>query len=303
LVIQSWLGKGHREDRVMFAWQPSSRADQLTVRLPKGTLPEMVVRQRGEISPIIQADAENTVRIKASNLIAVGQTEIAPIPIELIYRVDASETLAPPRFGDDVWIAHSYWHLSIPSNEYLLWSSGELQSDNDWSWATGGERAPSVRLPELEHRVSAVTSPALPSTVNQYLFGGVGQPESLQIVRLPRSLVVGGASLLLLLTGMLFLSFPQVRKPAALLSVLVALAALVWIFPSITFILVRASLLAFTLIIVSGVLRWMLYKNRPGQGARRTWSDDSRASKSNSTDHGSTTDRTARSAVPSASNQ
>lgn len=282
LVIHSWLGREFREDRAMFLWQPDVTGE-LVIRLPDGaSSSELLLRRNGEnFSPTLQG---NKLRITAGGGSAAANSPGiygAPQAIEVIYRIPNAAghylRLTAPDFGPDVWIGHTFWQLTLPAGQNIVWTGGELQPDAVWSWSSAWQNQPRLSLADLERQVHAVISPALPAATNQYLFSGTGEPQSLRIYMAPRSWLVGLASLVTLGAGLALLSFPRLRRPWILLVTLVVLAALVTIFQGISLLVIQASLLGFVLLLIALGLRWLLQPRSGAPGSRRTSGDDSQS--------------------------
>ncbi len=293
VVIHTWLGHEFREDRVMFLWQPTAVDEQLTVQLPGEISSEVLVRQNGEALAVPAIDEHNRVVLTAHEL--NGKKQPASIPVELIYRLPYTSAVGSrldgPRFSDDVSILHTYWQTTLPAGEHLLWTQGEVQSESDWVWRGGWQRVPRVGLPELERRVHAATTPALPAAVNQYLFSVTGPPGELEVVTAPRSAIVGVVSMVVLGLGIALLSFPRIRQAWVLLAVLVVALGLLIALPSLAPLLIQAGLLGGALLAGSAVLRWALNDPAKAGKPRRAPGDESRSEGSRSRS-GGTTDST-----------
>ncbi len=262
LVIQSWLGTKYREDRLMLTWRPASAADELRLRLPPNSGEQCVVRDAGGRPLWLQRESnQDEVVLNAGQLWGTSQRTLQPISLELVYRVQTENggmmNLPAPQFVGDVRVLHSFWHVSMPAGQHLLWAGDEMQDDNTWNWRNGWTRKPNASLRALEEIVGVAPSPALSPATNQYLFSSVGLPESLSVTAADRSLIVGISSLLTLLLGVSVLSFPSLRRPGIVFVAIVLFAALAFLFQSVAVLFLYASALGVVLVLLAVLLRRM----------------------------------------------
>ncbi|MDA7977246.1 MAG: hypothetical protein MPJ50_00590 [Pirellulales bacterium] len=283
LVIQSWLGPEFREDRVMFVWHSDSASEEFTITLPEGSASQYVLRQNKAMLQNYAVGSDRQITVRSSETSPSESSGKATIPIELVYRIPGDHTgaidLPPPVFTEEVQILNTYWHLTMPAAQHLIWTGDEYQSDNTWNWSGGWKRKPARSLNSLEARVQAISSPAIPSGVNRYLFCGVGPPASLRLISGRRSMIVGLSSLATLALGIAFLRYARIRTPSFVLVVLIAIVGLAWSFPSTAPLFLQAAALGLLLFLAAAAIRRLVDQEKtPARLAAER--DDSRSAHS-----------------------
>jgi hypothetical protein len=135
-----------------------------------------------------------------------------------------------------------YWQLVLPENEHVISEPRDLTPEYTWGWQRMfWGRQPLRRQEELELWSGAMQRDPPPVATSQYLFSAVGPRQQLFVRTTHRSWIVGAASLLVLVAGLLLIYLPAVRRSGVLLLVAIVLVAMSWWTPSTTILLAQAA--------------------------------------------------------------
>jgi hypothetical protein len=134
--------------------------------------------------------------------------------------------------------------LGLPEGEHLLALPREMTAEMDWDagrWLMA--RRPALDEQQLQRWIGASRQETLPRSANLYLFGGLGQPPALNMLAAERRLIIAAASGAVLLIGLLLIHVVRLRRPASLLVLAVALAAIALVAPDLALLAGQGALL------------------------------------------------------------
>jgi len=261
--IQSWISRYGRQDRA--AWRLTPRENIIRLQLPPGSnLPEVQAALNGR--PV-----ERMVREKESLAIPVQsamQNKEQVLEVWYSAKQDSSgwgllrEKLEPPAILDSSSVQRLYWELCLPSHMHLLDEPQAFASELSWQWRRlFWERQATVSQRELEQWTGASEQPALPPSVNTYVFSSFGATPPLHVTCASHRLVLGLFSAAALAAGLLLMHVRVLRNPAWLLVVAVALIlAGLWA-PETTLFVGQAVMLG-VVIAMTTTLGWWLTTGR-----------------------------------------
>jgi hypothetical protein len=280
--LQTWQDRWVRQDRV--AWRLTTGQSQIDIRVPRETqMTDVLVALNGlRIAP--QSLAEGLLRVDLGE-----RDERREWLLELSYRLENSAsaiqraTMEFPQIVGAAPAVRQYWQLVLPSDRFLIWAPQRWTPDSQrlsiwpalwssvWSGADAADDAiRRSRQASLERWVDVQPQAALPEEANEYLFSSFGSLAPVELLIIPRSLLVLGASGFTLLIGWFLWFIPGSRHPAVLGLLAVALAGLFAWLPTLALLLLQASALGLGLILVARLLRALAA--RPwSQGWQRSW--------------------------------
>jgi hypothetical protein len=226
--IQTWLNDSQRHDRAVYRFVSDRR--HLVVSLPEGEGTDLLE---------VQIDGQDAKYELTDRRVSVDLTpEQPPRPhvLELRYISESRPArggmqLELPRLPKEVWVRRCYWQLVLPGNEHVVSAPRDYTAEYEWAWnGVWWGRVPVKEQADLENWVGAVREAPVPKGTSRYLFSKFGPAETVQLATASRTWIVGGASSLALLTGLLLIYFPGTRHPLAgvVLAVVVAGMAVVW---------------------------------------------------------------------------
>jgi hypothetical protein len=251
--IQTILVRGERQDRVLYRFHSGER--QLRVALPSGAIRESLeVSLDGKpITTVDEARGEYVIPLSTGD----GDQHLLDLSYSFPRRSSSNRLLAdPPEIRPAPRMRQLYWELIMPSTDHLLLAPAEFTSE--YSWVRSGflwHREPSLDQAELEHLLGA-TSAATPNSaqVNRYLFSTVRLVPPLELWWAPRSVLVFGASALLLAVGLALIYYPLLRHPATVFTLGVLVFAATQVNPETAIVVAQAGALGVVLVILAGVL-------------------------------------------------
>jgi hypothetical protein len=148
--------------------------------------------------------------------------------------------------------------LVLPASEHVVLAPKDYAAEYDWEW-TGAwwGRVPTKEQLDLEAWVGAASDEpldAVPEATSRYLFSRFGPPKTVEFTTAGRTWIVGGASGLALLVGLLLIYVPGLRHPffGLVLVVLVAGSAVAW--PGASLLLSQAAGMGVVLSLLGAIL-------------------------------------------------
>ena len=258
--VQTWLTASVRQDRAVF--QFSSGRKVLEVSLPAGVAPDQIgVRLDGK--PTAAAVEEGVLTIPLP-----GGGEQGRHLLELGYQfadrpAHGAMSLELPRLGRNAWVRRMYWQLILPRNEHLLISPSSFAGEYAWGWGNyAWGRRPLLDQAQLEDWVGAAHHPR-PAETNDYLFSTFGNVECAAVCTASRSWIVLLASGAALAAGLVLIYLPRSRRPAALWTAAVALAALGVLYPEPAWLAAQAAGSGLLLALAAALLARGVARHRP----------------------------------------
>lgn len=251
-IQTTWLGEALRQERAVYRFTTS--APLLRVSLPEGVvLTDLKVRLDAKgVAP--EVDRENLLTVRLPQTLLAHEHLL-----QLDYRFAPREhgthmRLSAAQFKG-VWVRRCYWQLILPPQEHLLFSAGDCTREFSWTWDRFGyRRQPTLEQPELESWIGVTPGDLPPAADNRYLFSSLGPQADLQVWTIRRSVLVFGASLVLLLAGLLLIYVPAVRHPGVLFVAAVGLLSGAIIEPEATLLLAQGAGLGLSLAALAAVL-------------------------------------------------
>ena len=256
--IQTWLGDGLRQERVVFRFRANAPVARL--QLPPGATSLEARLDNQPLLPEVDRDGAIGVRLPGA-----GQPREHLLELKYHFaRKDwgAHAQFTAAQFGPDVWVRRLYWQVILPPRELLLFSPSAYTREFFWTWDRFGfRRQPTLEQPELEAWTGA--SPDWMGTsvgdlrlasANRYLFSRMGPQADLDVWTARWSRLVFGASLVTLLAGLGMIYYPAARRPAIWFVVAVALVAGGLIEPETTLLVAQAAALGVAL---AGLALWL----------------------------------------------
>ncbi len=233
--------------------------------LPAGVAPEQIgVRLDGQPAAAAVEEGVLTIPLTAGgeqgrHLLELGY-QFADRPAH------GAMSLELPRLRPTAWVRRMYWQLILPRNEHLVMSPSSFAGEYAWNWRdyVWGRR-PLLDQAQLEDWVGAPRAAAVPAETNDYLFSTFGDVQRATLYTANRSWIVLLASGAALAAGLLLIYLPGSRRPAALWTAAVALAALGVLYPEPAWLAAQAAGLGLLLALAAALLA----RGAARRGARR----------------------------------
>jgi hypothetical protein len=250
--IQTWMMKRQRRDRAVFRFVSDRR--HFEVVLPEGADTKFlrVVMDGDEVE--YTQPSEQHVRLS-------GEQASGSHVLELWYPFSESRPArGPMRFElpqveDGVWVRRSYWQLVLPGSEHIVSAPPEHTTEYEWGWrGPWWGRVPLMEQADLERWVGAVRDTPVPIATSRYLFSRFGSVGSVELRTASRTSIVGGASAVALLIGLLLIYVPATRHPFFGLVLVIAVAAGAFIWPGAALLFAQASGMGLALSVLGAVL-------------------------------------------------
>ncbi len=261
--IQTWMIDSQRCDRAIYRFV--SDRSHFGVTLPLGADTDLLrLRLNGKRlvrGTAHEGDYDLSGR-KVSVLLVPEQTP-RPHVLELQYPCNSrpgrgNMQVELPSLRDDVWVRRFYWQLVLPASEHVVLAPKDYAAEYDWEW-TGAwwGRVPTKEQLDLEAWVGAASDEpldAVPEATSRYLFSRFGPPKTVEFTTAGRTWIVGGASGLALLVGLLLIYVPGLRHPffGLVLVVLLAGSAVAW--PGASLLLSQAAGMGVVLSLLGAIL-------------------------------------------------
>lgn len=267
--IQTWLGTGERQDRV--AYRLTSSADLLTVRIPQQAVEESadVVVNGEPIEIRVQSDGTLMIPLRQKS----GRDQYV---IDIRYSAPTSRrtwgrlALKAPELDGAVRVRRSIWQLVLPRDEHVVAGPVGYTGEFEWGWnVLYWGRRPLLEQFELENWVGVARRTAPGRGTNRYLFSTLGRAQEIEVHTAARWLLVLAASGTALVAGLCLIYVPAVRRPGALLLVVLAVGSLGALYPEQTLMFVQAAGAGLVLTLVAGLLERGVARRRRTRPAGR----------------------------------
>lgn len=263
--VQTWLAAGVCRDRVCL--RLTTARESVRLRLPAGV-------QAASVQVAVDA-REVRAELREPRTLVVP---LAPAAAQREYVVEVGYTLPPP---EDVWgwqaaqlqaasveeappPRRMYWQLVLPEDQMLLLPPGDLVAEMApavglWPWL----RRPVMDQPQLEAWVQATRQPPLPRASRQYLFGTLSRWPVLEVVVVPRRLLVVVVCSVVLAVGLLLIHVPALRRPGLLWVGAVAILAGSLVAPETALVVAQAGWLGLAVVLMAAALAWLAAPPQP----------------------------------------
>jgi hypothetical protein len=264
--LQTWLAGNVRQDRAAFRFR--SAGTLAAIELPPDVSPhEVEVVLDGKLADVPSRD-EGRLVVRLSGASAGEAAAEQPHTLELRYRqIDVSpwvarRRLTPPQMiGATAW-SEVYWQVVMPGELHIVSSPGALAAVGPWQWlGSFWGRRPALTQTDLENWSGATWAHAdearlAPSAAqNEYLYSGLAPLASIEIVTMPRWLIVLLASGAVLALAVVWVYAPIVGRGWVMVSLAIVVAALAVSFPEPAALLGQAAVLGLVLATVVALLR------------------------------------------------
>ena len=166
---------------------------------------------------------------------------------------------AAPRLKEGAIVQESSWELRVPENLAILGVPADWSDANQWVWSGFVFK----RRPATSGRGSSGTAS---DGTHAYLFGRVGEPTAIAPMVVSRASLVGVCSGVLLAVGLLLMSVRQSSRMVAFGLVVLLLAAIVAVPPSVVPQVAQSSVLGLALLMIAVMTQRVLEKRSPHLG-------------------------------------
>ena len=258
--LETWMAGNTVQDRA--AYRFASAGSTVTVELPPQTSAE-------EIEAVMDGQAAEVFsRLEGRLVLAVpaaasdNGTQSQLHTLELRYRhprdtgLFVRQQLTPPQLVGASPLTPTYWQLILPADEQLVQSPPQLVSLDEWQWlGTFWGRRPTKTQADLESWVSATTQPAPSRRQNEYLFSGFVPAATIEVLIVPRWLIVLIVSASVLAVTIAWTFVPPARRAWIGVAFALLVATLAAAFPTTAVLLGQASLLGLAASLATMILR------------------------------------------------
>lgn len=259
--LQTWISNNAQQDRAAFRFR--SAVDQVTVELPPAAAEFEILIDKEPAEIVARAPGRVVVRVPQPNGIGRASGVAAPTThtLELRYRqahprnLLARYYLTPPQIEGSTALSHVYWHVVLPADEHIVYSPQQLTSASQWQWlgAFWG-RQPLKSQTDLETWVGAVEQPTPIGGQSEYLFTGLMPVASIELVTMPRWLIVLAASAAVLAMSTVWLYLPKARRSWLLTIAATVILVAAVMYPTAAMLLAQASIIGVVLAALSLLL-------------------------------------------------
>jgi len=271
--LQTWLAGSVRQDRAAFRFR--STGTLAAVELPPDVSPrEVEVVLDGQLAVVPSREAGRLV-VRLKNTPTDERDAEGSHTLELRYRQIgqsswvAHRRLTPPQMiGTTVW-SEVYWQVVLPGDLHVVRAPADLAAVGPWQWlGSFGGRRPPLSQADLEDWSGATGAIAdagrlAPSAAqNEYLYSGLAPLGSIEIVTMPRWLIVLQASGAVLALAVLWVYVPLVRRGWILLGLAILVAELSVAFPEPAALFGQAAVLGVVLAVVVALVRRLTLRPR-----------------------------------------
>ncbi len=280
--LQGWVSAGVVQFRAAYRFH--SAAPVVAVELPPGVLPPDVEvlldgalatlqsRDQGRLVVTMPTGADDEQNTPSGRATGGAHT------LELRYRLPSVAGLAvrqrwtPPQLAGMSALGELYWHVVLPADMQLVRSPDQVVPAGRWQWLGGfWGRLPEPTQSEMEDWVGATSQLEPSAAQNQYLFSGLAPVASIEVLTMPRWLVVLAASGVVVALTMAWLYLPAARRGWLVLLLAMGTAALAVAFPTPAMLFGQAAVLGVAISAVAVVLaRLLVYPvpwSRPSRGS------------------------------------
>jgi hypothetical protein len=272
--IQTWLTGSTRQDRAAFRFRTAGRL--ATVELPPETAAEEVeVLLDGRPAEVASREA-GRIAVQLAPPSEESGTETDRLDtvrlhtLELRYRRTSNDRiltrrrLTPPQMVGMKSLTDVYWQIVLPGDRHVIDSPPQLAAASQWQWlGSFWGRRPTHTQDVLEKWVGASAQQAPTSAQNEYLYSGLAQVSSIEVVTAPRWFIVLVASGSVLLLALAWIYVPAVRRRWIVVAVACLLAALAVAYPTPAMLLSQASVLGVMLAALAALIARLV--SRPTQ--------------------------------------
>jgi hypothetical protein len=258
--LETWLAGNVIQDRAAFRFTCSGPA--VTVELPPQTrAQEVEALLDGRVADVSARD-EGRLVVAVPIAEQSNDARLEPHTLELRCRRPSNsdvidrEQLTPPQLVGTSPLSQTYWQLVLPADEQLIKSPAQLAPLEQWQWlGTFWGRRPTKSQTDLETWVGATSQLPPSNSQNEYLFGGFVPAASIEIVIVPRWLIVLAASGMVFVVGIGWMFVPRVRRVWIGIALALVIAALAVAYPTAAALLGEASILGVLAVMIAASLR------------------------------------------------
>jgi hypothetical protein len=258
--LETWLAGNVIQDRAAFRFTTSGSA--VTIELP----PQV---QAQEVETLLDGQVADVSALGEGRLviavpIAEQTNDARPQPHTLELRcrrpsnsdVFEREQLTPPQLVGTSPLSQTYWQIVLPADEQLVESPAQLVPLDQWQWlGTFWGRRPIKSQTDLEAWVGATSQLPPSNSQTEYLFGGFVPAASIEIVIVPRWIIVLAASGTVLAVAIGWMCTPRARRAWFGIALALVVAALAIVYPTAAALLGEASILG----ILAAAMAMMLH--------------------------------------------
>ncbi len=258
--LQTVMNGSQRSDRAVYRFT-SNRKD-LIVSLPSGAdTDRLEVRLDGSV--LRREVQEYSVSSDPSISVVLPPQEA---PHERVLDVRFFSESRPPRgrmrlelpgLGDDVRIRRCYWQLVLRGDEHVLSAPKDYTAEYKWEWnGLWWGRVPIMEQADLEQWARAGSEKPVPNAkgTSRYLFSTFGPAQSVELVTASRTWIVGAASGLALLIGLVVIYIPVTRHPLFGLILVIAILGTAVVWPGVSLLAAQAAGMGMVLSLLGAIL-------------------------------------------------
>ncbi|HTU25169.1 MAG TPA: hypothetical protein VMF30_07215 [Pirellulales bacterium] len=247
--IQTVLAGGVRHDRVLYRFRSGDRHLRLAIP-PGATSLEVTLDQKP-----VEIDKEE----RGEYVVPLTAVDGNEHHLQLSYSFPRRPLgfhleAQPPEIRPEPTVHQLYWELILPTSDHLLTAPAEFTTE--YTWERNGlvwRRELSLDQTKLEQQLGVTALPAPAAQGNRYLFSTVGLVP-LDLWWAPRSVLVFGASAVLLAVGLALIYFPRLRHPATIFALGVLVLAATLVNPESAIVIAQAALVGVLLLAIAALL-------------------------------------------------
>jgi hypothetical protein len=268
--LETWLAGNIIQDRAAYRFMAGGPA--VTVELPPQVHADEVEALLDGRAAEVTSRAEGRLIVAVPNATASKEPRSQPHTLELRYRRPSSsdlivrEQLTPPQLVGTSPLSQTYWQLVLPADKQLLESPAQLVPLDQWQWiGTFWGRRPTKSQTDLETWVGATNQLSPSASQNEYLFGGFLAAASIDVVIVPRWLIVLVASGTVLAVAMGWIYLPRARRAWVGIALAMVVAVLAIAYPAPAALLGEASILGIFAAAIAATLHRGMNRSVPRQ--------------------------------------
>jgi hypothetical protein len=262
LWVQTLLTESARIERA--GWRLAAGNGPLRIVLPKDArLDEAKLAIDGQAAEFQREGAMLVLPLPAARgevvLEAWYSVPITPGPLAGVRR-----RLDPPTIERAGQCQACYWQVCMPASRHLVSEPAGFTPELAWNWrGYFWERQGTKDQPQLEEWIGTRRQESPPADWNRYLFSALGNPPAMEVVSLPRSVILWSMGIGVLAVGLTLLHVRRARHPSVLLVLAVLLAAAGFSWPSSALLLAQAAAAAIAILLLAMVWRWSVTGQTP----------------------------------------
>ncbi|MCE9607173.1 MAG: hypothetical protein K8U03_19990 [Planctomycetia bacterium] len=252
LWIQTIMMGSVRQERAVFRF--TSSAPTVELRLPAGAT-GATATVNGSIADFAEPISQRSLVLRLP-----ANAREREFVLDLRYRVVATElgpwaTFDPPTIEHVAAVRNVYRQVALVADQYLLDASDAYVPEYTWTWdGIFLVRRPPLSQADLENWCGARHETPLPERANVYLFSSFGAAPEFSATTVRRTVIVLGASGIVLVYCLCLLYFTWLRHPALLILLAIGVAAGGAMFPGFAPIAIQGAtlgaVLAFTALLL-----------------------------------------------------